>query len=109
MKDQDPFNPAVPADFKLLTGGEPTDQHVPGSNAAPLGEGPKAKRKANRSGRQSAGPSGAGKRKKPRISWQQMKGKLNAKLGGLDTNKLKTALVACGLAGGVVLAIILAV
>ena len=38
-----------------------------------------------------------------------MKGKLHAKLGGLDANKLKTALVACGLAGGVVLAIILAV
>jgi len=110
MKDQDPFNPAMPAEFNLLTEGAPTEpgQQASGSSADPLGEG-KAKRKSNRSARQSAGSAGARKKKKSKISWQQMKEKLNAKLGSLDKEKLKTVLTACGIAAGVVLAVIIAV
>ncbi len=43
------------------------------------------------------------------MSWPRMKEKINAKLGGLDKEKLKTVLVACGIAAGVVVAVVAAV
>jgi len=109
MKDQDPFNPAMPADFKLLTepGAADSGQAPPGISD-PAGGAHSAKRKSNRSERRT-NADGARKKKKAKISWQRVKKDLNAKLAGLDKEKLKTVLVACGIAGGVVLAIIVAV
>ena len=109
MQDQDPFNPAVPADFKLLPASGATEpgQQPPGSNAAdPLAGAHKAKRKSNRSEKRS---TGSRTNKKSKICWQHLKGKLTAKLDGLDREKLKQVLAACGIAGGVVLAVIAAV
>ena len=110
MKEQDPFpfNPAVPAEFKLLNEGAATGQgqSPPGITTEFTAGAEKTKRKSNRSAKQTIGSRA---RKKTKMSWQNMKGKINAKLGGLDREKLKTALVACGLAAGVVGAVILAV
>ena len=113
MKDQDPFNPAMPGDFKLIADSRATEarQQPPGTSAAdPVAGAHKAKRKSTRSEKRSTGPAGARKQKKKcNISWQHLKGKLTAKLGGLEKEKLKTVLVACGIAGAVVLAVVLAV
>src|SRR5262249_14437962 len=96
------FNPAMPSDFKLLPQGETggSGEQSASSGAPPLGE--EKKRKSSRS-------AGTRKKKKPGIGWQQMKQKLKTRLGGLDKEKLKMALKACGIAAGVVLAIIAAV
>ena len=110
MNEQNPFNPAVPTDFKLLTEAGATEQpqQPPGTTADNATGAHKANRKSKRSG---TGKRVAGSRskKKCRITWRQMRKKLDAKLGGLDKEKLKTVLVACGIAGGVVLTIIVAV
>ena len=108
MNEQNPFNPAVPTDFKLLTEAGATEQpqQPPGTSADNATGAHKANRKSNRPGKRTAGPRN---KKKCRITWQQMRKKLDAKLGGLDKEKLKTVLVACGIAGGVVLTIIAAV
>ena len=109
MKDQDPFNPAMPADFKLLPESgatAPGQEEAPGIKTEFTAGAEKAKRKSSRSGKQA---TGSRTKKKCEVSWQRMKEKLNAKLGGLDKEKLKTALVACGLAAGVVAAVIAAV
>ena len=108
MKEQDPFNPAMPAEFKLMpeNGATTAGPQPPGITAEFTAGSENTKRKSSRSGKQAAGSR---TRKKCKVNWQQMKQKLNAKLGGLDKEKLKTILVACGIAGGVVLAIIVAV
>src|SRR2546421_11060305 len=111
MKEQDPsspFNPAMPAEFKLLNenGATIPGQDPPGTTAEFTAGPENTKRKSRRSGKQTIGSR---TRKRCKVNWQQMKQKLNAKLGGLDKEKLKTVLVACGIAGGVVLAIIVAV
>jgi hypothetical protein len=110
MKDQDSFNPAMPADFKLLTETIATDpeKQSPGNSAAPIAAAQKRKRKSHRSEKQSAAKSGRPKKKKPKVSWQHLNGKINAKLAGLDREKLKQVLTACGVAGGVVLAVLVA-
>jgi len=108
MKDQDPFNPAMPADFKLLAQGaaaEPAPQTA-GNGADPAAGAQQAKRKSTHSEKRA---SGSRTKRKCRISWPRMKEKLNAKLAGLDKEKLKTVLVACGIAAGVVVAVIAAV
>ena len=110
MKEQDPspFNPAMPAEFKLMpeNGATIPGQQPPGTTAEFTAGSENTKRKSRRSGKQTIG---ARTRKRCKVNWQQMKQKFNAKLGGLDKEKLKTVLVACGIAGGVVLAIIVAV
>ena len=98
----------MPADFKLLpeSGATEPGHQPPGANADFAAGAHNAGPKSNRSGKRS----GASRNKKKcRITWQRMKEKLNDKLAGLDKEKLKTVLVACGIAGGVVLAIIVAV
>jgi Flp pilus assembly protein TadB len=100
---QDPFNPAIPADFRLLTQGATEQQKEPGTTTA--FSGTKNTKRKSRSGKQTAGC----RSKKSRLRWEYLKEKINAKLGGLDRNKLKTALVACGLAAAVVGSICLAV
>jgi hypothetical protein len=111
MKDEDAFNPAIPANFKLLsqTGAIDSTQQPPGSSADPLAGAQKAKAKSKRSEKRTAGSAGSRKKKKSRISWQHLKEKLNAHLAGVDKQRLKQVLVACGIAGGVVLSIIVAV
>ena len=97
-----------PADFKLVTEGAATDQgqSPPGIKTEFTAGEEKTRRKSSRSGKQATGFRA---RKKSKMNWQHMKERINAKLGGLDKEKLKTALVACGLAAGVVAAVILAV
>jgi hypothetical protein len=108
MKEQDPFNPAMPAEFKLLgdTGATAPGQQAAGANTDSVTGSEKTKCKSRRSRKQAAGSR---TRTKCKVRWEQMKQKLNAKLGGLDKEKLKTVLVACGIAGGVVLSVIVAV
>ncbi len=108
MKEQDPFNPAVPAEFKLMpeNGATTAGPQPPGITAEFTAGSEKTKRKSSRSGKQAAGSR---TRKKCKVNWQQMKQKFNAKLGGLDKEKLKQVLTACGVTAGVVLAIVLAV
>ena len=110
MKEQDPspFNPAMPAEFKLLNenGATIPGQEPPGTTAEFRAGPENTKRKSRRSGKQAAGSR---TRKKCKVNWQQMKQKFNAKLGGLDKEKLKQVLTACGVTAGVVLAIVLAV
>jgi len=108
MNEKDPFNPAIPADFKLLTERGPTEQEPQAArpNAEPAVGAQKASRKSTRSQKRAAGSR---TKRKCRINWQQMKEKLNTKLGGLDKEKLKTVLVACGIAAGVVVAVVAAV
>ena len=113
MKEQDPspspspFNPAVPAEFKLLNEGAAIEQgqSPPGITTEFTAGAEKTKRKSSRSGKQATGPRA---RKKSKMSWQNMKEKINAKLGGLDKAKLKAALTACGLAAGIVAAVVIA-
>ena len=103
----DPFNPVMPAEFKLLTDGASTEpNHNSTDNGNPTTGPQKRKRKATRSARRGA-TSGA--RNKLKIRWQRLKEKVNDKLDGLDKQKLKTVLAACGIAGGVVTTIIVAV
>jgi len=105
---EDAFNPAIPADFKLLTEGQGSEaQSQPGKPIDPVGAAHTNKRKSTRSEKQSGGSRS--RQKSKTTKWQQMKQKLDAKLGGLDKEKLKTVLVACGIAASVVGAVILAV
>ncbi len=110
MKDQDPspFNPAMPAEFKLLpeNGATTAGPQSPGTTAEFTAGAENTKRKSRRSGKQAAGSR---TRKKCKVNWQQMKQKFNAKLAGLDKEKLKQVLTACGIAAGVVIAIVFAV
>ncbi len=108
MKDQSPFNPAMPAEFKLLpeNGAATAGPQSPGTTAEFMAGSENTKRKSRRSGKQAAGSR---TRKKCKVNWQQMKQKFNAKLAGLDKEKLKQVLTACGIAAGVVLAIVFAV
>ena len=41
--------------------------------------------------------------------WQEIKGRLNARLQHLDKDKLKAVLLACGVAAGIVAAVVLAI
>jgi len=108
MKEQDPFNPAMPAEFKLMPESSATapGQQPPGTTAEFTTGSEKTKRKSKRLGKQAAGSR---TRKKCKVNWQQMKQKFNVKLAGLDKEKLKQVLTACGIAAGVVLAIVFAV
>ena len=65
MKEQDPFNPAMPADFKLLTEGAAIDhgQSPPGITTEFTAGPEKTKRKSSRSAKQAAGS----RSKKPRL------------------------------------------
>src|SRR5258706_166260 len=99
MKEQDPFNPAMPAEFKLLTesGAADQEQSPPGTTTEFTAGAEKAKRKSSRARKQATGSRG---KKKCKVSWQRMKENINAKLSGLDRQKLKQVLAACGIAGG---------
>src|SRR6266581_42071 len=110
MNEQDPspFNPAMPAEFKLVpeNGATTAGPQSPGTTAEFTAGSENTNRKSRRSGKQA---TGSRTRKKCKVNWQQMKQKLNAKLAGLDKEKLKQVLTACGIAAGVVLAIVFAV
>ena len=110
MKEQDPspFNPAMPAEFKLLNenGATIPGQEPPGTTAEFTAGPENTKRKSRRSRKQTIGSR---TKKRCKVNWQQMKQKFNAKLAGLDKEKLKQVLTACGIAAGVVLAIVFAV
>src|ERR1043165_9746281 len=111
MKDQGAFNPALPAEFKMLTEKVATiepEQQPTGSNT-PINGARKGKRKTQRSEKRSDGAAGSPKKKKSKLNWQRLKGKVHGKLAGLDREKLKHVLTACGIAAGVVLAIVLAI
>ena len=104
---EDPFNPTIPADFKLLTEGKTKQQEEPsGTTAAFTAGSENARRKSSRSGKQTAGSR---TRKRSSIPWEHLKEKINGRLGSLDKEKLKTALVACGLSAAVVAAVVLMV
>lgn len=48
-------------------------------------------------------------RKNCHVKWQELKGRLNARLQHLDKDKLKAVLLGCGVAAGIVAAVILAI
>jgi hypothetical protein len=47
-------------------------------------------------------------KQKCKIKWQQFKSRINQHLGNLDRNRLRKVLLACGIATGIVMAIIAA-
>jgi len=49
------------------------------------------------------------KKKKRKLNWQELKDRIEHKLAGLDREKLKKVLLACGIAAGMVLAVVVAI
>ena len=113
MKRNQPFNPIpLPEDLNL-------NAQAAAAGATPSasgGEGAsgQASRKAGKrqakgaSTAKTARPRASGHKKKSRPTYQQIKDFLNRKLSGVDPEKLKQVLRACGIAAGIITALILA-
>ena len=110
MKNDTPFNPLpLPENLKLEPDAGATKQEgqSPGKDAATRQTRSKTKGRSNRSKRPRSGASRM--KKNCHAKWQELKGRFNARLQHLDNDKLKAVLLACGVAAGIVAAVILAI
>ncbi len=105
MNNDPPFNPLLPPDFGLNPQSESVGQsHA--SASAPAHQQTKQARKTTRP-RRARSANGTGKNCWSR--WDRIKGRLTAKLVTIDQERLKRVLLGCGIAVGLVAAIILAI
>jgi len=94
--NETPFNPLPLPDNLMLA-------EEPGKPLPPPVDGPPKPRKP----RKRKQPP-ASMKTKCQARWEKLKTQINTRLGQLDKQKLKELLLACGIAAGVVLAIIAA-
>ena len=104
----DPFNPIpIPENLNLTskTGAAPGKEAGTGQQEANKQSGRKARRRTTRRRPAHAAVSEVGTENK----WQRIKGKLAARLAQVDPKKLRQVLLACGVAAGTVVAVLLAI
>ena len=107
MKNDTPFNPVPIPDNLNLSMNAGATQEQASQNSAKSKRSPKrnAKRKSTRSSRPCSTTCGADIKSR----WQRIKGQLATKVAQVDREKLKALLLACGVASGIVAAVILAI
>jgi len=104
----DPFNPIpIPENFNLTseTGATPGEEPGIASQQTNHQTRQKAKKKATK--RRPAHPAMSETQAKNK--WQRIKEKLTAKMAQVDPKKLRQVLLACGVAAGTVVAVLLAI
>lgn len=110
MKDKQPFNPLrLPADLRLeeaATTPQPNGQPAAKPSA---GRQARTKTKGKSTRPRQPRPGNPRMNKKVKMSWEQLKSRLQNRLGQIDKAKLKRVLLACGIAAAIVAAVILAI
>jgi Flp pilus assembly protein TadB len=110
MKNDTPFNPLpLPENLKLEpdAGATKQERQSPGKDTATRQARSKTKRRSNRSKRHQSGASRM--KKNCHVKRKELKGRINTRLQHLDKDKLKAVLLACGVAAGIVAAVIVAI
>ncbi len=110
MKNETPSNPLpLPESLNLKPDAGATKQEgpSPGKDTATRQTRSQTKGSSNRRKRPRSGASRM--KKNCHMKWQELKGRLNARLQHLDKDKLKAVLLACGVAAGIVAAFLIAI
>ena len=110
MKNDTPLNPLpLPENLKLNPDTGATKQAGQSSekNTATRQARSKTKGSSKRSKRHQSGASRM--KKNCRVQWEELKGRLAARVAQMDKERLKAALLACGVAAGIVAAAIAAI
>ncbi len=109
MNSDPPFNPLpLPDNLNLEAQPQATQPgSEPGTKAGKNQQQAKTKRKTNQPRRRSGKRSSSDE--SYRAKWERIKASLTAKLATIDQEKLKKVLLACGIAVGVVVAVLLAI
>ena len=112
MKEENPFNP-IPLPENLALGLPPSTEDI--NTQQHRAEEPSRKAPKRQAGQKTKRPN------RPRKTlavdpplddqtrWQRVKGKVLARLATVDKERLKQVLIACGIAAGVVVAIIMVI
>jgi Flp pilus assembly protein TadB len=104
----DPFNPIpIPESLNLTSETSINPGEAPGTGCQEANHQTrrKAKKRTTKHGQAQAAMS----EDEARNKWQRIKGKLAAKLAQVDPKKLRQVLLACGIAAGTVMAVLLAI
>ena len=107
MKNETPFNPVpLPESLNLSLNAGSAQEQASQNHAEPE-RPPKrnAKKKSTRSKRSASAACPADSESR----WHRIKGRLAAKVALVDKEKLRAVLLACGVAAGIVAAVIIAV
>jgi Flp pilus assembly protein TadB len=104
----DPFNPIhIPENLNLISETAATPGEKPG--AAHQEANNQSRRKARKRTTKRRPAHAAMSEAEAKSKWHRIKGKLAAKMAGIDPNKLRQVLLGCGVAAGTVMAVLLAI